>query len=100
MDFWLKNLLLFYKNYGILALFYKELADINADSSFNIILGDFNISVIEQNSQMSQLFLKKEKILDTMDVKFMLIQFILVTMMPFSWLCLKKMHSYKNMVSK
>ena len=55
MDFWLKNLLLFYKNYGILALFYKELADINADSSFNIILGDFNISVIEQKSQIWEL---------------------------------------------
>ena len=46
MDFPLKALLLYCQNNGNLALFYQQLAEINADSTFNIILGDFNINFI------------------------------------------------------
>lgn len=38
-------------------MFYQELREVNADSTFIKILGDFNIIAIEQNSQVSQLLL-------------------------------------------
>ena len=55
MDFPLKVLLLFHKSNGTLELFYQELAEINANSTFNIILDDFNVNAVEPNSQISQL---------------------------------------------
>ena len=71
-------------------MFCQELGEINADSTFHIILGNFNINFIEQNSQISHLLLDyvqivseptqtsgslldhvyiERNILDTMDVK-------------------------------
>ena len=47
MDFPLKSLILYCKNNGNLALYYQVLAEINVDSTFSIILGDFNINAIE-----------------------------------------------------
>ena len=55
MDFPLKVLPLYGKNNGNLVLFYQALAEINVNSTFNIILGDFDINSTEQNSQNSQL---------------------------------------------
>ena len=47
MDFPLKFLILYCKNNGNLVLYYQVLAEINVDSTFSIILGDFNIDAIE-----------------------------------------------------
>ena len=90
MSFSLKVLLLYRKNNGNLALLYQEFVEINAGNTFNIILGDFNINFLEQNSQISQLLSDyvqivfepnqisgslldhvyiQRNILDTMDVK-------------------------------
>ena len=55
MDFPLKVLPLYRKNNGNLVLFYQALAEINVNSSSNIILGDFDINSTEQDSQNSQL---------------------------------------------
>ena len=90
MSFSLKILLLYRKNSGNLALLYQEFVEINAGNTFNIILSDFNINFLEQNSQISQLLSDyvqivfepnqisgslldhvyiQRNILDTMDVK-------------------------------
>ena len=90
MSFSLKILILYRKNSGNLALLYQEFVEINAGNTFNIILGDFNINFLEQNSQISQLLSDyvqivfepnqisgslldhvyiQRNILDTMDVK-------------------------------
>ena len=81
--FSIQFLLLYCKNNGNVALFYQEFTEMNAGNAFNIILGDLNITFIEQNSQISQLLSDyvqisgslpdhvyiERNILDTVDIK-------------------------------
>ena len=56
MNFSFRVLLLYRKNSENLNNFYENLIEINTHQNFDIILGDFNVNALEQNSQVKQVW--------------------------------------------
>ena len=54
MNFSVRVLLLYLKNSENVNNFYENLIEINTHQNFDIILGDFNVNALEQNSQVKQ----------------------------------------------
>ena len=56
MNFSFRVLLLYRKNSENLNNFYENLIEINTHQNFDIILGDFDVNALEQNSQVKQVW--------------------------------------------